>query len=437
MDKPPPLPPSVADPRIGTFAALLCTGALFVMIYMGELSPLTVTLVLLAVYAVPVMLLELLVTRVHLRPSTGLDWSRPARPSAQRIALKLLGLAVTLGAIFAIHALFRIYPVEQVSLTLWTLQVLLPLFLPLSLLYVVIVDGRQTDPEDAYFELGAIVAGLRPVRFSPRLRDHAIGWAVKAFFLPIMLYYLFVNATRLDVIRDGFTGSPVEIALALILVCVIVDLSIAIVGYAATLRLFDAQIRSPNRYLGAWVVTLVCYAPLNEVLLRTVFRYRTERGWSDIVGDYPTLYWPWIGAIIGLYLLHVWSKAVYGLRWSNLTHRGILTNGPYRFTKHPDYLTKSIFFWLTAAPFLTATDPVTAITASVALVVTNLIYLGRARMEEKHLSEDPTYVAYATAMNERSIFRGVARVIPWLAYVPPGGAAPRPAQPAGRLVPGE
>ena len=434
----PSLPPSATDPRIGTIGAISCTATLFWMIFFADFPPLTLTVLLLVSYAAPVIFLEIVVARAHRRPSTGLDWSRPMRPSPRRVLLKLLGLAVTLGIVVAGHVLFRLYSFDQLAAIVGLGIILLPVALVLTILYIVVVDGRQTDPEDAYHELGAITAGLAPVRFSPRLRDHALGWAVKAFFLPIMFYYLALNTTRLGAIADGFGGDLVEIALALILICIIVDLAVANVGYAMTMRLFDAHIRSPNRYLGAWLVTLVCYAPFNEIVMGRIFDYRNELQWHNVIGDYPALMVPWIAAILALYVLHVWSKAVYGLRWSNLTHRGILTAGPYRFTKHPDYVTKSIFFWLTAAPFLTAADPATALTSTAALVVTNLIDLGRARMEEKHLSDDPDYVAYALAMNDRSIFRGIARLVPALRYVPPGGAAPEPDRLAGgRLVPGE
>jgi protein-S-isoprenylcysteine O-methyltransferase Ste14 len=433
-----PLPPSATDPRIGTFGALVCTATLFWIIYFTDLQPLTVAILLLVAYAMPVIILEILVTRVHRRPSTGLDWTRPMQPSPRRVLLKLLGLGVTLGLVIAGHVFFRLYTFQQLSAVTGLALILLPVAVVLTVLYIVVVDGRQAEPEDAYYELGAMTAGLAPVRFSSRLRDHAFGWAVKAFFLPIMLYYLAVNATRLDTIAEGFTGDLVEIVLAIMFVCTIVDLAIANVGYTMTMRLFDAHIRSPNRYLGGWLVTLVCYAPFNEVVLGRIFDYRNELQWHHVIGDYPALTIPWIAAIVALYLIHVWSKAVYGLRWSNLTHRGILTDGPYRFTKHPDYLTKSIFFWLTAVPFLTAADPATALTSTLALVVTNLIYFGRARMEEKHLSEDPDYVAYALAMNERSIFRAVARIVPALRYVPPGAEAPAPDRIGdGRLVPGE
>ena len=33
---------------------------------------------------------------------------------------------------------------------------------------------------------------------------------------------------------------------------------------------------------------------------------------------------------------------MFSFRFSNLTHRGIITSGPYRFTKHPSYVSKNI-----------------------------------------------------------------------------------------------
>ena len=45
----------------------------------------------------------------------------------------------------------------------------------------------------------------------------------------------------------------------------------------------------------------------------------------------------------------------FGFRFSNLTHRGILTHGPYAWTKHPAYLSKNLFWWFAVLPFLATT----------------------------------------------------------------------------------
>jgi len=52
------------------------------------------------------------------------------------------------------------------------------------------------------------------------------------------------------------------------------------------------------------------------------------------------------------------------------------------------------------------------------LLCLNLVYFMRARTEERHLSRDPDYVAYATAMERRSIFRWVGRLLPVLRFKP-------------------
>ncbi|MGJ3628557.1 DUF1295 domain-containing protein [Sphingomonas sp. MMS24-JH45] len=37
---------------------------------------------------------------------------------------------------------------------------------------------------------------------------------------------------------------------------------------------------------------------------------------------------------------------------SNLTHRGILTHGAYGWTRHPAYLSKNLFWWISTVPIL-------------------------------------------------------------------------------------
>jgi protein-S-isoprenylcysteine O-methyltransferase Ste14 len=416
----------------------MAAAAVVAMAYGGPLEPVAATTVILLAYAVPVTALELLVRRVHRNHSTGLCWSRAPAPDVTRVLLKLLGLSATVVFFAALHIFFRVYDIETLRATGTFALLYLPILACATVGYVYAVDGRQQNPFDAYWELGAMLSGRVPLGLTPSLRSHIIGWAVKAFFLPIMLYSLMANTTHIDGIADSFAAGAIEIALGLLVVGAILDVTVAVVGYTLTCRLFDAHIRSPNGYLAGWVVTLACYYPFNEIVIDRIIAFQNDLAWDDVILDHPLLFWPWLLAILTVWGLHLWCKFVYGLRFSNLTHRGIVTGGPYRYTKHPDYVTKSVYFWLTAAPFLTAADGWTAVTSTVALVTVNLIYFGRARTEEWHLSEDPVYVRYARAMNERSIFRGVAAVVPALRYVAPGGEreAAR-AVPFAPMTPGE
>ena len=113
------------------------------------------------------------------------------------------------------------------------------------------------------------------------------------------------------------------------------------------------------------------------------------------------------------------SSTAFGLRFSNLTNRGILTNGPYRWSKHPAYIAKNLTWWMIAIPFINEAGTDEAVRLSILMAFVNLIYFMRARTEERHLSNDPAYVTYAIAMNERALLSPLARLIPSLKYFPP------------------
>ncbi len=127
--------------------------------------------------------------------------------------------------------------------------------------------------------------------------------------------------------------------------------------------------------------------------------------------------------LLGFYAL---SAVVFGCRFSNLTHRGVLTNGPFRLTKHPAYVSKNISWWLISVPFVSNEGPVEAITMCVLLLGVNAIYFARAKTEERHLSWDPDYVAYALWIEENGIFRWVGRLLPFVRYRPPAKALVEP-----------
>ncbi len=430
----PRLPPSATDPRIGLVGVACAATFLAGLIWHVSLPPLMALFGLILAYALPVTVLEIALRRVHRAPTTGLDWTRAPAPSVDRVVLKLIGLAASVGAVIAVHALFRFYAPEDMGIPLALIGWLAPGLAVVVPAYVWWVDARQADPEDDYWRVGAILTGRLPLDEGRALRDHALGWAVKGFFLPIMLAYLYNNLGSLHMLRAVLAGDPVLLVFGLTKIALMLELAVVCTGYTLTLKALDAHIRSPNPYLAAWVVTLVVYEPFNRIITGQVFRYRTETGWVEMLWQYPGLTVPWLTVIVASYGVWVWSTAAYGLRWSNLTHRGIITNGPYRFTKHPDYASKITFFWFGAAPFLTATSPWAAVAGTAALVMVTGIYWGRARMEERHLSQDPVYVAYALAMNERSLFAPLARRWPWLAYVPPEGTPlPLPDQSGGSV----
>ena len=114
----------------------------------------------------------------------------------------------------------------------------------------------------------------------------------------------------------------------------------------------------------------------------------------------PLLLWIWAAILIFLTAIYAWATVAFGLRFSNLTYRGILTNGPYRFTRHPAYLSKNLYWWFATMPFFTTTGTLTdAVRNTTLLALVSAVYYWRAKTEEKHLAaEDAKYRDYSAWM---------------------------------------
>ncbi|MGB1236017.1 MAG: isoprenylcysteine carboxylmethyltransferase family protein, partial [Planktomarina sp.] len=200
---------------------------------------------------------------------------------------------------------------------------------------------------------------------------------------------------------------------------IIFELVVVCTGYSLTLRLFDSQIRTVNPLVWGWVVTLACYEPFNHVTFGQIANRYVGEPWYEMIQSYPSVTLPWLLGLLVSYVVWVWATCSFGLRWSNLTNRGVVTCGPYKYLKHPDYFSKSIFFWLTAMPFLADATLTEKIVATIALLTVNGLYYARARAEEVHMSEDPDYVRYALVMNEKSLLRFLGKAFPPLLYRSP------------------
>ena len=102
--------------------------------------------------------------------------------------------------------------------------------------------------------------------------------------------------------------------------------------------------------------------------------------------------------------VYSWATMAFGIRFSNLTHRGIITHGPYMFTRHPAYISKNMTWWIGSLPFLvTAGGWVEGARNVVLLGLVSGVYYWRAKTEEKHLLADPAYVAYWNWAQEHAL----------------------------------
>ena len=409
-------------------AANVCAYCAGFLVFAGMVlvvgSPIAAAFVSLAITAVIIATHDIVVLGVHRRPSAGLGQMRAA--DSRRVLIKTIGLAATLAIVYGLSAWLLPLLGGSPTIVLAIYPLIFILILTAAPFYFHWMDRRMDVPEDATWHVGQLILGRWRSCDLGCVADYTKGWAIKAYFLPLMLGGLLNVATALGGLTDAPPQTMAETFLAMFKVLLFVDLTVAVLGYMMTFRVLDTHIRSCNPLLWGWVVTIVCYAPFWGYVAPVLFDYGDGMSWVDWFDNHPVALFFWGMAILLLRGFWAWSNCCFGLRFSNLTHRGILTSGPFGWTKHPSYISKNIGWWLISMPFLSAEGLQTALAASAALVGVNLVYLLRARAEERHLSEDPDYVAYALWMNRHGVFAPLGRVVPWLRYRSPEPFSARP-----------
>lgn len=374
-----------------------------------------------------IFLVDLTWQKVHLRPSTGLDLAKDD-PSWSRTLTKLAGLAASVGVVGLGYWLFPEYHRAFFDDYFKFLGILVIPWIVLVVPYFFWVDRRMCDPRDGYWHLGRLVVFRWEHVDRSAVGQHLLGWVIKGYFTALMFTYTCADVKSLFLFDFATLTAPKALYGFLSHFLYFVDAGIASMGYIMSFRLTDTHIRSAEPTTLGWLVAIICYEPFYAMLTRLYLPYATGYSWDAWLVNRPMLYAIWAAALLVLVGIFVWSTVIFGARFSNLTHRGIITNGPYRWTKHPAYLTKSIFFWMTALPFMPRGTLDETIGRCLLLLAVNFIYIMRAKTEEWHLSRDPVYVQYALWIDEHGLFRTLKH-LPLLRYL----AFRPPPQPAGSV----
>lgn len=367
-------------------------------------------LVALVAAALPMALWSILVDKVHLRPSTGLDWSlgKTRLPERRITWTKIFGIWVTWAIIAALYCLCRWYwsgnYVFAIRVLGWAAVPLVILSVP----YVFWIDRYMKEPRDHAWHFGAMMTRQAGWELE-EVKSHWRTWIIKGFFTAFMISitpFAFEHVVRADF--TALAQSPPQLALMVIEAMFLIDVIIGTVGYIVTMRPLDAHIRSGNPFLGGWIAALICYPPLVWGILgdgKAINYEQSTPGWTYWMDGSPTLIAAWGTLLVLLTAWYAWATFAFGLRFSNLTYRGVLTKGPYRFTRHPAYVSKNLFWWCATLPFLVTTgNPVEAIRNTFFLLVVNGIYYWRAKTEEAHLlREDPKYREYHAYMAQHGL----------------------------------
>ena len=405
----------LADPRpksaVSTRCGLAGLAGLFAWVAVARTYGMDgpyAALVNVAACGLPMVLWAVLVDKVHLAASTGIDWSapKPWRETLDISLTKLAGLWVTWAGIAVIYGTGRFYWSNQwggFPFAMWCFGVAAPVLFVGSIPYILWIDRRLVQPKEGAWALGAWMMGLGDEVDREAIYNHLRSWGVKAFFLAFMLAVVppgFANFIRGDVAQ--IMANPVLLANWLIGFMFVIDCAFATVGYILTFRPLDSHIRSANPFAASWMAALICYPPFTLMAENGPLDYHPgtygQDGWSTWFAGHPAVLIPIGAVLLALTAIYAWATIAFGFRFSNLTHRGILTHGPYAFSRHPAYLSKNLFWWISTIPFLTNGSLVDAARATILMGVVSGVYYWRAKTEERHLGMDPAYRDYSEWM---------------------------------------
>lgn len=418
--KPRPSQPSRSWPSFQTSACgLLCFLILLEGVRIHEhFSAFTAGILLLLAIAVPIIVAEALVFKSYRHAETGLDFRHASPVDLKRVAIKLFGLYASMALIGLCYFIYREYYGGFYHNYFLLLKYLVPGTCILAVPYIFILDRYLLEKEDANWHAGMFFLGQ--VRRVDReiLKNHLLGWVVKGFFLPLMFTYFIQNIGTLQsqgivkAVYELFTRSPYPFYHAMVTTIFTIDLAYVSIGYMATFRILNSHIRTVEPTFLGWFVALICYHPFWNQINGAYLSYNKDNlnfdGWLN---NHPILMIVWGSTIILLLIVYVWATIQFGIRFSNLTHRGIITNGPYRFCKHPAYVSKNLSWWLIAVPFISHDGFAEAVKNCLLLANVNLIYYLRAKTEEAHLGKDPAYQKYMDHMKAHSLFARLMRLL--------------------------
>ena len=365
--------------------------------------------------ALPIIILEYFYRRPQLLSSTRFKNNKPTIDK-KRIAIKLLALYTIWSFIAFIYWVFPEYRGSFYQ-SYWSILLpTLPGLIALSIPYFWFVDQRMENPKDSYYSFGLFLLGKKKFD-KPVIIQLFLGWLVKLFFLPLMVVYLSGNINKFNDINTSWefiTQDFTHIYDHLWILLFTIDLAFVTIGYVLTLRLFDSHIRSTEPTALGWLSAIICYQPFFGTLSALYLAYNLDNytwgNWLQGQGN-DIGYMIWGSIILVLLLIYALSSVMFGIRFSNLTHRGIITNGPFRYSKHPAYLSKNLSWWMISIPFISQSGHFTeVIRACSMLILMNLVYYVRAKTEERHLMQDPVYQEYALWIDENGLISKIKRI---------------------------
>lgn len=338
-----------------------------------------------------------LIRQLRYRPSTP---TQKTDLGIERILNKCLTLTIGWLLVMVAASVSALCGAAASQVFLDDLTFLLPVLLLLIPAYVVMTEHLHGKTEDASSSFGTILRGKGRWEASAH-KKLVLSWVVKAFFIPLMYGNLTIVCEKLLIL--GVLPQMHNWITWFVLMGLCIDLLVGTVGYVGASKLLRTEVINVDDSWFGWIVCLICYAPFFQYV-KLLTEQKDSLVWTDWLSPEQPLYWIWATLIVSSWTIHWLSFIAFGLRFSNLTYRGLINRGPYKYCKHPSYLSKNIFWWLNTVPFygiLSFSDFAANIGG---LSAVSLIYYLRAKTEERHLLRFPEYAAYAQRLKNTSLW---------------------------------
>ena len=219
---------------------------------------------------------------------------------------------------------------------------------------------------------------------------------VKFSFLPLLIHFTYNNIENLLFYFNKYSYSfltlfEMDIFLTftfpfLFYLFLSIDTFYFVFGYLIESEKLNNKIKSVDTTFLGWFFALICYPPYNFLTTQLI-------GWHS--NDFATSqnillnYYSSIFAIL-FFLFYVIATINLGKRSSNMTNRGIVDFGIYKFVRHPAYISKNIAWLIMGIPFIMNFGYI----AVLSLIGWSFIYFMRALTEERHLGKDINYIKY-------------------------------------------
>lgn len=385
-------PASITHPLIGWIGAIGFTISLF-SLYNTELSTKKIWSISLIIFLILMIGVRYYLLGL-LKKTTNDSYTNQRKYLLTGILVCLLHLSIFL--------LFFYFVYPQAFHSAITF---IPLVLTLKFIHL-ITDRFQGFWYDAFSKLGEMTCKRD---FSKNFTDIIKSNSIKFFYLPIMLDAGYVISSHIEQLikNNKFTTNWYFIIFNFLY---LVDVSVAILGYTHASKSMDAEIKSTNPFLSGWLFALICYAPFNILFFSlTGFKAFSTPEWTNFIDTQSPLGYAYGGTIIILTACYVWGTLSFDIRFSNLTNRGIITSGPYRFLKHPSYVAKNLSWWLIYMPFMFGSNWIEKTLMCIMCIAFNAIYAIRALTEEKHLLHDENYKKYSTLIKDYGLYARIKK----------------------------